>query len=354
MRPSIPIVLFTLLLAGCATTGGNHAGNVTHEAMAASTQHYRAAVSAYRKRQLMQAFEQASAAVEQNPANADAWGLLGLINQRLDQPDDAAKAFRRALTLAPENAPLRTNYGNFLCSQKQWDEARKAFTTAANLQSNARPEIAWTNAAICARRAGDDALAEQLLQKAIQHNPGQPTALYQLASLSLKKGKPVEASTWLDQYLNHAVHTPKTLLLGARIEQAAGNPAGVESYLEKLRSAFPDSPERREAEALMPLQPAGQASSTIHGADWLQQLDPGHYTIQIGAYPDEQQARRAASGLRPPVAIVQSGSLHVVLQGDYATLALARAALNSLKTARPDLAPWVRDIGAIRATIPPQ
>ncbi len=340
----LPILLALLALSGCATTGGPDAGHVTRDAMATSARHYHQAVAAYRGQQLMRAYEQASAAVEQNPANAEAWGLLGLIHQRLEQPEAAASAFERALALTPDDAALRNNYAGFLCSQRRWDDAQAEFARAADLASNPQPEIAWTNAGICARRAGDDALAEARLKKAIQHNPGQPTALYQLASLSLKRGDTVAASTWLDQYLNHAVHTPKTLLLGARIEQAAGNPAGVESYLEKLRSAFPDSPQQREAEALTPRH-SGAVEAPIHGDDWPASRNPLHYTIQVGSYADALQARQAASGLRPPVAIVTSGDRHLLLQGDYSTLPLARTAVTRLRTTYPDA--WVRDFRSL-------
>ena len=343
------LLLTILLLAGCATTGGPGGGNVTGEAIAASGQLYRQAVTAYRNRQLMQAFELASAAVEKNPANAEAWGLVGLINQRLDQPEGAEKAFRRALQLTPDDPALLNNQAGFFCSQKRWDEAQQTFARAASLDNNPAPEIAWTNAGLCARRAGDPQLAEALLKKAVQQNSGLPTALYQLASLSLDKGKPVEASTWLDQYLNHAVHTPKTLLLGARIEQALGNPAGVAAYVEKLRSAFPDSPERQQAEALSPVaQTTAGAAPGFHDESWLTTRDPSHYTVQIGSYGSLDAARQAVGGLRPPVAIQRLGNRYIVYQGDYPTLSLARTAQQTLRQGAGNAAPWVRDFGSIQ------
>ena len=348
MRPLLLLII--LLLTGCATTGGPGGGTVTSEAIAASSQLYRQAIAAYRKKQLMQAFELASAAVEKNPANAEAWGLVGLINQRLDQPEGAEKAFRRALQLTPDDPALLNNQAGFFCSQKRWEEAQQTFARAANLDNNPAPEIAWTNAGLCARRAGDPQLAEALLKKAIQHNSGLPTALYQLASIALEKGKPVEASTWLNQYLDHAVHTPKTLLLGARIEQALGNPAGVAAYVERLRSAFPDSPERQQAEALSPIaRKTAGATPNIHGGNWLATRDPNHYTVQVGSYGSLEAARQIAGKLRPPVAIQQLGGRYIVYQGDYPTLSLARTAQQVLQQrAGNAAAPWVRDFGGIQ------
>lgn len=347
------LLLALLLITGCATTTGPGAGNVDAKALASSSQLYSQALAAYSKRQLMAAFEHASAAIEKNPANAQAWGLLGLINQRLGRPEAADKAFEQALRLSPNDAAVLNNRGSFLCSQRRWKDAQEAFAKAGNAASNPAPEIAWTNAGLCARRAGDNALAEQLLKKAIQHNPGQPTALYQLASLSLENGKPVEASTWLTQYLNHAVHTPKTLLLGAKIEQTLGNPAGVASYLEKLRSAFPDSSERKQAETLQPGTAKSNTAASVHDETWLQQRNPRHFTIQVGAFKDKNQAKQIASQLRPPVALYSQAQSHIVLQGDYATLERARLALSSFNNPTPEVQPWIRDFGSIQQGIAP-
>ncbi len=342
------LLLLALLLTGCATTTGPGAGNVDAAALASSNQLQRQALAAYKKRQLMEAFQQVSAAIEKNPANAQAWGLLGLINQRLGRSEAAEKAFNQALRLAPDDPALLNNYGSFLCSQRRWEDAQATFAKAGNATGNAAPEIAWTNAGLCARRAGDNTLAEELLKKAVQHNPGLPTALYQLASLSLENGKPVEASTWLTQYLNHAVHTPKTLLLGARIEHALGNPAGISSYLEKLRSAFPDSSERQQAETLQPGMASPSTTASIYDETWLQQRNPQHFTIQVGAFHDPSQARQVASQLRPPVALYSRGTSHIVLQGDYATLELARLALSGFNTPAAGIQPWIRDFGSIQ------
>lgn len=339
----ILILVSILLVSGCATTGG---GQLSQEAVIQSRLLYQKALVAYRDRQLMEAFESVSSAIEKNPANARAWELFGLVNQRLGRLDTAEQAFERAIQLSPNDPAILNNYGSFLCDRKEWQAAQKQFSNAANNTANPQPEIAWTNAGLCARRSGNELLAKTLLEKAIQQDPGQPTALYQLALISLDQGKPVEANTWLQQYLNHAVHTPKTLLLGARIEYALNNSSGVESYKEKLRTAFPNSPERKEAETLR--TETSSVPRTVHGLEWIRQRDPSHFTVQIDSHQDINEAIRLAQQLPPPSAILQQNDTILILQGDYNSLKNARRAIGALKSRIPNSEPWVRDYSSLQ------
>lgn len=349
------LILSTLLLlSACATTPS---GKVSSQSIASSGQLYQQALTAYRDNQLMKAFEAASASLDKNPANARAYELIGLINQRLGRNEAAADAFSKALQLAPDDPVLHNNFGTFLCSQKSYAKAEAQYLKAAHSSSNPAPEIAYTNAGLCAKRSGDINQAKKLFDQAIQQNPGQPTALYQLATISLERKRPVEASTYLDQYLNHAVHTPKTLLLGARIENALGNPVGMESYIQKLRSAFPSSKELAAALSLQPV--AAQASSPVASApivllddNWILARDPTHYTVQVSSSPNRESAQAVAQRLTAPTALyVQAGANNTwynVIHGDFADIKSARDALSSLKKADPASQAWVRSIGAIQ------
>ncbi len=68
------------------------------------------------------------------PERVDAWLLAGSLSFKLHELADAAEAFRRALQLAPEAAPLHRNLGTVLRAQGQLEAALSCFQRAAELR----------------------------------------------------------------------------------------------------------------------------------------------------------------------------------------------------------------------------
>ncbi len=171
--------------------------------------------------------------------------MLGLLYQRLDQHAKAEDSFEAGLNLAPENANLLNNYGQFLCSQGRPDEAEEAFLKARNNPLNENPARALTNAGTCALRNDDRDKAESHYREALQLNPQQSFALIQMADIQYTKGEYLSARGYLQRYLEGARHTPRSLWLGIRIEHELGDSDTLSSYALQLRSNFPDSEEAR-------------------------------------------------------------------------------------------------------------
>lgn len=61
----------------------------------------------------------------------DVLHLIALVERRRGQPDAARDAFARALALAPDNATIRENYGNFLDAEGDFEAALAAYDKAA-------------------------------------------------------------------------------------------------------------------------------------------------------------------------------------------------------------------------------
>jgi len=88
------------------------------------------------------ALPHARAAVRALPQRADAWTLLGILQQRLGQPRAAEQAYRAALQLAPDYADAWTNLGNLLRDRHDMHGALQAFRHAMRCAPHS-PEPAY-------------------------------------------------------------------------------------------------------------------------------------------------------------------------------------------------------------------
>ncbi len=76
------------------------------------------------------ALPHARRAVDALPRRADAWTLLGIVQQRLGQPRPAEAAYREAIRLQPDYADAWTNLGNLLRDRNDRHGALLAFQQA--------------------------------------------------------------------------------------------------------------------------------------------------------------------------------------------------------------------------------
>ncbi len=141
----------------------------------------------------------------------------------------------------------------------------------------------------------------------------------------------------------------------ARLTELDERQAALAEALEVIRTERPPPPE--------PVRPAGgtdaRASGAVElrGAEWLQSLPDGHYTIQLlGAFhPRYIQQVADASGLELPMAHYEKTHegrpWHVLLYGDFGTRASAEAALEGLPEALRAAGPWVRRLSAVQSDL---
>lgn len=195
-----------------------------------------------RRGQFVQAEDKLKRALHYAPDMSVTWSVMGVLHQRLGEPDKAEQAFRKALALAPGDASARNNLGVFLCERERQAEGVKLLLAAAESPRYATPEAAWTNAAVCLRDSAP-VEAEGYLVKALEHDPSFPDALAQLAAISLSRQDAVRARALLERYEAVAPPTAETLLLRVRAERALGNPEAAARYLLRLKADFPESPE---------------------------------------------------------------------------------------------------------------
>ncbi|MCK9686976.1 tetratricopeptide repeat-containing glycosyltransferase family protein [Scleromatobacter humisilvae] len=133
------------------------------------------------------AMPHARAAVQALPQRADAWTLLGIVQQRLGQSRAAEAAYREAIRVKPDYADAWTNLGNLLRDQDDLPGTLRAFQQAMRC-APASPEPAY-NLGIALEHFGrwDGALAA--FQAAIECDPQHADAHWNAALALLRAGR---------------------------------------------------------------------------------------------------------------------------------------------------------------------
>lgn len=131
-------------------------------------------------------------ALAQDPGQAMAFAVRGLLQERLGDARSAETDFRKALELSSERnqGAIQNMYGTFLCRQGHLDRADAAFVSAGSDPLYETPEMAWTNAGVCALERPDPELAARHLRRALQDRPGHEPAIRELDRLNAGKAPP--------------------------------------------------------------------------------------------------------------------------------------------------------------------
>jgi type IV pilus assembly protein PilF len=245
VKSTITICLYALTLAisGCASNS-NNSSPVQPER--ASEVNLDLAIDYLRKGNLAQAKEKLDRALDQNPRNAAAHSIAGMLYDRLGDANKADSHYQRAVSLDDENPEYKNNYAAYLCQKGRFDRGEKlALQAAVNLLYKTR-EVAYLNAGMCARNGGDVERAEQHFREALKVRPRFSEALYQLAELEYEQKNYMSARGFLERYMEVGRTTPATLWLGVRIERGLGNEAVAQHYANRLKSEYPNANQTKE------------------------------------------------------------------------------------------------------------
>ncbi|MEQ1800625.1 MAG: type IV pilus biogenesis/stability protein PilW [Gammaproteobacteria bacterium] len=234
-------------LAGCITTSSRPEPTPTSSEDAANY-NMQLGISYLRQGNLPAARDKLEKALEQDPNLATAHAALGVVFERLEDPDGAEQHYRRAVDLDASDPDNLNALAVFTCSRKQKPrDALKLFDRAIAIPlsvKSANRTMLYTNAGTCAKQV-DLARSETYLRGALAQDPKFPDALYQLADVSLERGNALQARGFIERYLAAGKPTPAALWLGVRIEQSLNDPVAAGRYGDQLRRNFPESSETR-------------------------------------------------------------------------------------------------------------
>jgi type IV pilus assembly protein PilF len=198
------------------------------------------------------ALRRAQQAVKTDDRYAPAHVWLAFLLEQLQQTDEAAKHYERAVKLAPNNPDVLNAYGSFLCNQRRYAEADAQFVKAAANPVYATPWIALSNAGNCALEAGDSIKAENHYRASMQASSTYGYPLAKLGELAMKRGDAKAAKDYIDRYFkSEIVRTPAAsriaLQVGTEAERALGNRKRAAFYQDVLNKNFPDAPTGRSS-----------------------------------------------------------------------------------------------------------
>jgi type IV pilus assembly protein PilF len=230
------VVAVLVTLAGCVSTEVNPVEKSDTDAARYNTQ---LGATYLQRGELELARDKLEKAVRQDPDLASARGYLGVLYERIDEPEKAGREYRAAVRLAPDSPDILNTYGGYLCRNGQREEGIEYFLKAARNPLYRTPQAALTNAGVCARGIPDQAAAEEYFRQALARVPGYREALIQLAALNYVTRDYLQAQAFLERFLQYGDATPDALILGVRIEDAQGNSRAAAEYRERLRTEFP-------------------------------------------------------------------------------------------------------------------
>lgn len=182
-------------------------------------------------------------AIELDSRNAEAHNAMGILCERLKQPEAAEEHFRKAVSLDDNNPSAFNNLGRLLCAQGKYDLGMKQLRLAMESKTYQTPWLALTNAGLCVHSQGQLPEAETYLRKALEYNPTFAPALLDLAKLSLESNNFLSARAFLERFNAVSEPTAESLSVGYQAEEALGNQKEATNYLKKLRRFFPTSKE---------------------------------------------------------------------------------------------------------------
>jgi len=226
-----------LLLAACAAEDGR-----VKSAVQTSDINVQLGMTYMQQGNNKTAMKRLQKAIRQNPNNALAYSVLGLLNARLGETEQAESNFKRAVKLDPVHSGIRNNFGAFLCKQKRYKESQVQFLRAIKNPLYRTPEHAYLNAGSCTE---NKAKAEKYFRVSLRKNPRFPAALLKMANLSLELKRYLSARGYIQRF--HAVHKPvaASLWISIQIEKVLGDTDVLGSHALLLKKKFPDSEEAR-------------------------------------------------------------------------------------------------------------
>ncbi|MHB1642922.1 MULTISPECIES: type IV pilus biogenesis/stability protein PilW [Acidithiobacillus] len=266
-----------LLLSGCGLFGGKGAGLTPDQQMAAYIAHEHkanASASDFRPTPVnsdkakagiytslgaaylqnghpRQAIRELQLAIAANSRYANAYNVMGLAYEQLQQRDLARSAFRRALSIDAKNPEYLNNYGAFLINSRNYAEAIIELKRATSDPLYSTPQFAWTNLAQAYAGLKDLSAARDALNRALYLVPNYPPALLMLAELDYKDGKADAAFAHLQVVLAQEPDNADALLLAGRIAALQGRTTQAQSLWQRCVTASPYSAAGKQAQQLL-------------------------------------------------------------------------------------------------------
>jgi TolB-like protein/DNA-binding SARP family transcriptional activator len=177
------------------------------------------------------ALTHARAAVELDPALAEAWAMLGWAHLVAWDPPAAEHAFRRALSLDPNDANALAGLARVVRLHGRADESVRLQARVVELDPFSTGTV--TDLGGFLMDLGDLAAAETLYRRGIELAPDHPLPSFDLAQIHLIRGEQAEAEAVMEALGAAAADHPGTLFLLGRYHALRGRYHDAEAELAR-------------------------------------------------------------------------------------------------------------------------
>lgn len=184
--------------------------------------------------------------------------------------EEAAAAYRQALTAVPNWAPALNGLGSTLFKQGQSVEASALFRSATEADPDFK--LAWFNLGYAARKAGDFTTAARAYERYTQLDPNDPDGFYGLGESYRQLGQSAKALTAYEMYIAREkrpgeqkwVEKAREQVTSLRAQASAASPAPAVSTAQPVSApaALP-APSAPALSGSGGLPPGGTANTTL-------------------------------------------------------------------------------------------
>ena len=180
-------------------------------------------------------------AVEQEPGNAEAHSVYGLMLLHLGRAGEAEAPLRKAVEIAPRHPALQMNLAQWLAQQNKTDEAVQIVTRIVNVEPG--HWWAWNRLGELRGTQRNFREAAACFERASQLRPQDPSLLFKLAQACLDDGRKLDAERVFARAASIAQEKLVVLRHQAEIQEANGNWAALEKTAISWISVHPRDPE---------------------------------------------------------------------------------------------------------------
>lgn len=236
-------------LSGCAAPAGNSASAPAEaytdsdepQSRKRAANRLRLAVLYFQDGKNSIALDEVKQAITADPNWFEAYNMRGLIYMRMSDFGLADASFQKALSINPNSAEVKHNYGVMLCKQNRTGEALRMFSAAIATPGYNQRSNTWMEQGVCLLDAGQRTEAEASFLKSYEIDPGNPVSAYNIGSLLFQRGETVKSQFYVRRINNSEYATADSLWLGIKIERRLGNSEAVAQLGGQLRKRFGQS-----------------------------------------------------------------------------------------------------------------
>ncbi len=190
-------------------------------------------------------------AVELDRRNWSAWTFLGLALAEKGRPEQAERAFKKAIHLADERAEPHLNYGLFLFSQDRVDEAIEQYQAAIDDLTYRRPSFVLNNLGFALYSQGEHDRAITTLSEAVRRAPNLCPARFNLGLAQAAKGDSLAAIDSFESLNELCGEQPGTQLQLGILLLEQGRTDEAEAILRRVLVLAPGTQLSEQAESLL-------------------------------------------------------------------------------------------------------